>query len=140
PDAVYVELYHDAMDVFVAAARASEGLDALRAGPLIYAGRVHQCRVLLEQLAERQLVPERLLACGDLEQVKALALAGVGVALLPRRVAAYEQEGRLVRLDPALPHFPDTISLVYRADLHRTRAARLLKDALVRYGRLLDEK
>jgi DNA-binding transcriptional LysR family regulator len=80
-----------------------------------------------------------MLSCGDLELVKSLALAGIGVALLPRRVAAYAQEGRLVRLHPELPVIPDVISLVYRADMHRTRAAMRLKDALVAYGKRLDE-
>ena len=88
--------------------------------------------------AANSLVPTRLLSCGDLELVKSLALEGIGVALLPRRVAAYGQEGKLVRLHPALPHFPDIICLVYRADLHRTRAAVRLKDALVAHGKKLD--
>ncbi len=44
-----------------------------------------------------------------------------------------------MRLHPSLPYFPDTISLVYRADVHKTRAAVRVKDALVAYGRLLDE-
>ena len=48
-------------------------------------------------------MPTRRLSCGDLELVKSLALEGVGAALLPRRVAAYGQEGRLVRLHPELP-------------------------------------
>ena len=163
PDLVMVELFHDAMDVLVAtdpkrprsvpppaasdASRAAEAADALaaaharlRAGPLVHAGRIAQCRELIDRLAAEQLVPTRVLSCGDLELVKSLALAGVGVALLPRRVAAYGHPGKLRRLHPSLPFIPDTISLLYRADMHRTRAATRLKDALVAHGRRLEEQ
>ncbi len=144
PDLVLVELFHDAVDVFVAAASAPPQDDLalaqerLKQGPLIYAGRVAQCRDLMDRLAAAGLLPVGRLSCGDLELVKSLALAGLGVALLPRRVAAYGQEGSLRRLHQALPFIPDTIHLLYRTDLHRTRAALRLKNALVAYGRGLD--
>lgn len=143
PELVLVELFEDAMDLFVAAPEGSAPLEReaamarLREGPLVFAGRVSQCRDLIERLAHEQLLPERLLSCGDLELVKSMALAGVGVALLPRRVAAYGQPGRLRRLHPSFPFFPDTIVLAYRADLHRTRAAMRLKDAIAAHGQAL---
>jgi len=110
----------------------------LLAGPLIYAGRVKQCQDLCDQLAGAGLMSTRKLVCGDLELVKSLALAGIGPALIPRRVAAYGNAGRLVRLHASLPFIPDTICLLYRADMHRTKAAMRVKDALVAYGRSLD--
>ncbi len=145
-DLVLVPLFHDAVDVVVAAStlpggRAlsrEEAYTRLREGPLVFAGRVGQATELLGRLAAESLLPTRRLSCGDLELVKSLALEGVGVALLPRRVAAYGQRGRLVRLHPELPSIPDIISLVYHADLHRTRAALRLKDALVEHGRAMD--
>jgi molybdate transport repressor ModE-like protein len=165
PELVLIELFKDAMDVFVSSAamplpadaappssrarapvssrRNDPGLVAarerLKAGPLVYAGRVPQCQDLIGRLAAEALLPNRLLSCGDLELVKSLALAGVGVALLPRRVAAYGQKGKLRRLHPSMPFFPDTIFLAFRADMHRTRAATRLKDALVAHGRRLGE-
>ncbi len=137
---VIVDLFKDAVDVFVAAhllANASPK-ELLRDRPLVFAGRVEQCRSIIEQLASAGLLPSRLLSCGDLELTKSLALAGVGVALLPRRVAAYGQRGKLVRLDPDLPFFPDKISLIFRGDSHKTRAAARLKEALVAHGKRLD--
>ncbi|WP_293269872.1 LysR family transcriptional regulator substrate-binding protein [Nannocystis sp.] len=107
--------------------------------PLIFAGRVQQCGELLEQLAERGAVPQRLLSCGDFELVKSLALAGVGVAILPRRIAAYGHEGALRRLHPRLPIVPDEIVLVYRADLPKTRAAAFLKDAIASTSRAMPD-
>jgi DNA-binding transcriptional LysR family regulator len=147
PDLVMVELFKDAVDLFVAADLLPQGgggdsltaaQDILRRGPLIYAGRVNQCQELLGRLAADGLLPVRLLSCGDLELVKSLALAGLGAALLPRRVAAYNQEGKLRRLHGQLPYIPDTICLLYRGDMHRTRAALRLKDAIVGYGRTLE--
>ena len=143
PDLVLVELFKDAMDVFVATSALPFGepleLEAaharLRAGPLVYAGRVPQCDDLIGHLAAFGLLPTRMLSCGDLELVKSLTLEGIGVSLLPRRVAAYGQKGKLARLHPALPFIPDTICLLYHADLHRTRAALRLKDAMIAHGR-----
>lgn len=110
----------------------------LIAGPLIYAGRVKQCQDLVDQLAGAGLLSMRKLVCGDLELVKSLALAGIGPALIPRRVADYGHPGRLVRLHSTLPFIPDTICLLYRADMHRTKAAMRVKDELVAYGKRLD--
>lgn len=153
PDLVLIRLFRDAVDLFVAAppdappaprgaafygpegCATRELADArarLEEGPLIFAGRVHQCGWLMDQLAERGIVPGRHLSCGDFELVKTLALAGVGVAILPRRIAAYGHEGALRRLHPDLPSFPDDICLIYRADLPKTRAALHLKEAIVR--------
>ncbi len=140
PELVIVELFKDAMDVFVAAhlREKSSPEELLKARPLVFAGRVEQCQALIDQLAAAGLLPTRLLSCGDLELTKSLALGGVGVALLPRRVASYGQRGKLVRLDPNLPFFPDKICLLFRADSHRTKAAVRLKEALIAHGRQLD--
>jgi DNA-binding transcriptional LysR family regulator len=173
PDLVIVELFHDAVDLFVAAdapgsapesrvrsakaagtkrgskrARESEegayeaelieARQRLVTGPLIFAGRFSQWHAIVDKLASAGIVPQRRLACGDHELVKSLVLAGIGVAILPRRVANYGHEGKLRRLHPSLPIFPDRICLVYRADAHRTRAAMRVKDALVKYGRAME--
>jgi DNA-binding transcriptional LysR family regulator len=144
PDLVIRPLFHDAMDFFVLRAPKERPLtlaDAharLRRGPLVHAGRVFQCRELIERLAAAELLPSTLFDCGDLELVKSLALAGFGVALLPRRVADYGHPGALRRLHPELPFVPDSIALVHRPDAHRTKAYKLLKTALTEHGQSLD--
>jgi DNA-binding transcriptional LysR family regulator len=70
--------------------------------------------------------------------VKSFALAEMGVAILPRRVARYWQERRLRRLHPALPFIADEIHLLFRGDAHRTRAFVTTKNAIVAHGRALD--
>jgi molybdate transport repressor ModE-like protein len=137
PDLVLVRLFRDAVDLFARAdSDPGDDLEAamarVRTGPLIFAGRVQQCSELVGQLAELGAVPQRLLSCGDFELVKSLALAGVGVAILPRRIAAYNAEGLLRRLHTGLPAIPDDIVMVYRADLPKTRAVTYLREAITR--------
>jgi DNA-binding transcriptional LysR family regulator len=97
-----------------------------------------QAHTLRERLQAAQLLSARQLPCGDLALAKSLALAGIGVTILPRRVAATEQQGQLWRLHADLPFTHDQVYLAYRADLHRTRAALRLKDALVEQGQRLE--
>jgi DNA-binding transcriptional LysR family regulator len=142
PDLVLVDLFKDGVTAFVSSEEPEcqtieEAQDRLSRGPLIFAGRIPQCRELISRFEAQSCLPERMLDCGDLELVKSLALGGIGVALLPRRVALYNHDGKIRALHPELAEFPDTIFLVYRGDIHRTRAAMKLKDALVTYGRSL---
>lgn len=149
PDAVVVELFGDAVDLFVRvpegfppppayACDSAESASALlRETRLIYADRVSQSHAIIDILGAEGRAPVRRLACGDLEMVKSLTLGGHGVGVLPRRVALYGQPGRLRRVHSGCPFFPDTISLIYRSDLHRTVAASRVKDALVAFGRSL---
>jgi len=141
-DLVMVKLYRDGIELFVSSKEPPvnnriQALIRVRKGPLIAASRVAQVRDLMARFQSDDVMPSRVLDCGDLQLVKSLAVAGLGVALLPRRVAGNGDPTALRRLHPELPGFPDTIYLLYRADLHRTQAALKLKDALVEYGRTL---
>jgi|SRR4051812_28279140 DNA-binding transcriptional LysR family regulator len=144
PDLVQMKLFRDAVDLFVLAETAppvgdlEAAKERLRRGPLVFAGRILQSQQIIDKLAAMDALPSRLLPCGDLELVKSFALAGLGVAVLPRRVARYWQEGRLRRLHPALPFMADEIHLLFRGDAHRTRAFVITKDAILAYGRALD--
>jgi len=152
---VLTQLFHDATDFFVASssedmaspvntrdtASRSRHWDTvcaqLRSGPLVYVSYMSQAHVLRERLGAEQLLPAQQLRCGELEVVKSLALAGVGVAILPRRVAASDPLKRLHRLHPDLPFIHDAVYLIHRADLHHTQAVVRLKDALVAHGQRL---
>ena len=142
PDLVLVDLFKDGVTAFVSSdepecATPEDAQARISRGPLIFAGRIPQCQDLISRFASEARLPERMLDCGDLELVKSLALGGIGVALLPRRVAMYGHDAKLRELHPSIAEFPDTIFLIYRGDIHRTRAAMKLKDALVSYGRSL---
>lgn len=158
PDVVLTELFRDAIDVFVAAPDGQSGpadpaayygeqgarfsdLDEARTyfenHQLIYPSRVEECARLLERLDANGFAPPRRLDCGDFGLVKSLALSGIGPALLPRRIAAHQTIGQLRRLHHTLPVFEDSVQLVFRADLHRTRAATYLKEELVRSAKAM---
>ena len=141
PDLVLVELFRDHVELVVradgAATTWAAASERLVRGPLIYAPQVPQSRELLERLAARGLVPARRVEVGDLGVIKELALGGAGIAILPRRVAAHGSGGALVALHDGLHGIPDMIRLIYRVDLHRRRAANLVKTALVDHGRTL---
>lgn len=144
PDLVLVKLFHDAMDFFVCASEPpcptrEEAHGRVRRGPLVYSGRVAQCQELVQRMSAESTHAARMLSCGELELVKSLTLAGLGVGVLPRRVAAYGSAGGLRRLHPELPFIHDTIYLAWRADLYRTAAAARLKESLVEYGRAMPE-
>ena len=148
PELVLVELFDDAVDFFTLASAKGkspartidDALAKIAAGPLVHAARVTESQTLLANLEERGCVPSRSLSCGDFEMVKSILLAGVGVGLLPRRVAAYGHEGRLVRLHEDLPYFSDRILLAFRADMHKTKGAIALKEALIERGKRLRAK
>ncbi|MCA9684077.1 MAG: LysR family transcriptional regulator, partial [Myxococcales bacterium] len=103
---VMVEAFRDAVALVARAdglARpgSREEIEArLRAGPLIYAARVNQCQQIVDTMRGLDLLPPRLLTTGDLELTKTLTLAGLGVGILPRRVADYGHEGELVVVHP----------------------------------------
>jgi LysR family cyn operon transcriptional activator len=145
PDLVLVDLFHDQVALFADAAIISgerpltwaAATKLVRARPLLYVPHVPQALEILTQLDTRGLAPSRRLECGDVQLVKELALAGTGVAILPRRVASHGQGSRLEALHPRLPSVADTIRLVYRADTQRTRAAGIVKEALVAHGRAI---
>jgi len=154
PELVLTQLFHDACDFFVLAPpQETQGKDTapeprpswewetvctlLRRGPLVYVTYMPQAQTMIERLGASGLLPAQQLPCDDLELAKSLAVSGVGVTILPRRVAASDPLGRLQRLHPALPWVHDVIYLAYRADGHRTRAAIRLKDALIEHGRRL---
>jgi DNA-binding transcriptional LysR family regulator len=144
PDLVLVDLFHDRV-VLATADGASDAswsaaVKLLRARPLAYVPHVPQSIEIVTQLDERALAPARRLECGDVQLLVQLALGGGLVAILPRRVAAHGGHGRLVPLHPRLPSVADTIRLVYRADAQRTRAAALVKDALVAHAGSMAEE
>ena len=144
PELVFVDLFTDAVDFIVPAEQRAnsldEALERVKKGPLVFAGRIQQSQQLLDALIAFDAVPARMLSCGDLEMVKSLVMAKLGVALLPRRVATYGHDRIIDRLHPDMPFIPDSIKLVYRADMHRTRAALLVKDSLIKSGRLLEAR
>ena len=137
PDLVLLELFRDEVALMASdppVAGFSQAVAGLRKKPLLYVPHVPQAMEIIDLMAARGLLPERRVEIGDVQMVLELALAGVGAGILPRRVAAHAGPGRLQPVHPRFPTVADTIRLIYRSDMHRTRAATLLKDALAAHG------
>lgn len=143
-DLVIVDCFEDEIQV-MGPAPAPPDLGAaeerLRRGPLVWPARSPFDEVV-RRLASKNLVPSRRIPVGDLGLARSLAVAGIGPVVLPRRVAELGtppgQTPALVRLHPELPAFRDQIHLVFRADLHRTRAGARVREEILARGRALD--
>lgn len=140
PDCVVQKLFDDRVELIVAASLRRRGpkkpSDFLAAQRLIYVPVLQQVQFILGALSKAGLAPRQHLPCSSMELVKSLVLDGVGIGVLPHRVATYGvASGRLVAVSRELPSFDDSIVLVRRWDMHETAAARLLLDALRLHGR-----
>lgn len=135
PDCVIIPLFSDRVELLALASLVKKG-DVDASYPLLYVPVLRQTQWILERLPAA-LKERRHLACSSMELVKSLVADGAGIGILPRRVASHGlPNGRLKPLAHA-PGFDDRIALVRRADLHETRAARLVIDALKAQGKAL---
>lgn len=139
PDCVIQELFQDRVELMVSSAlsrRRKRGAGQIfERHPLIYVPAIRQCQFLAAAVEQAGHEP-RHLGCSSMELVKSLVLDGVGVGILPWRVATHGvSSGRLSMLTEELPCFEDRICLVRRFDAHVTRASRLLWEALREHGR-----
>ncbi len=133
PDLVIVPMFRDVIAVVTARKRPPP------TAPLFHVPRIPSSERVVEALRARGQLPERVVPCGDLELVKSLVLRGVGLGVLPWRVAIHDTpRGALRLVDRTWPFEVDVGSLMYRADLHRTHGAMRVHDEILRRGRQLD--
>jgi DNA-binding transcriptional LysR family regulator len=142
PDCVIVELFEDHVGFVVSAALRRKMRRSARRSvaevPLICVPVLRQTQFLVGALAKEGIEPPSQLTCSSMELVKSLVLDGVGIGILPFRVAGHGvSAGRLVGLGEDLPIFEDVITLVRRWDLPMTAGARVLVDGLREHGRAM---
>ncbi len=143
-DSVVVKLFEDRVGFVVSAAMwRKRGLRAealLGQVPLLHVPELQQTQHLIGGLSAAGITPPSQLTCSSMELVKSLVLDGVGVGILPYRVANYGAGAdRLVRLGGSLPVFDDEITLLRRYDLPMTAAARVLIDGIREHGLAMPE-
>jgi LysR family nitrogen assimilation transcriptional regulator len=132
-DLVVVPMFRDVMCVVRATRRPPPN------ATLFYVPRISLSERVVDSLRSNGQLPDRVVACGDLELVKSFVMEGAGLGVLPWRVATHGTPRGAVRLvDPKLPFEVDVGCLFYRSDLHRTRGALLMRDEIVRRGSRLD--
>lgn len=131
PECVILPLFDDHVELLVLTKLLKKDVSAL---PLLYVPVLTQTQWVLSRLPSS---PRRHLTCSSMELVKSLVVEGAGVGILPRRVAEHGLVAKTLSPLPGTPRFEDHVALVRRVDMHQTRAARVLLDALRAHGETL---
>lgn len=136
PDLVMMPAFQDIVQIFAleSASNEEEATQRLRESRLIVPARAPFDQ-LLEAITAGGITPEQVLTTGDLGLARSLAIAGLGLALLPSRVAT--NGSPLVPLHRSLPRIEDQVYLVWRSNQPKTRAHITLREALLTYARSL---
>lgn len=94
-----------------------------------------QTQALLKQQARKGKPFARTISSSNLEVVASLTASGAGVGILPSRVARQAggstKGSRLAPLSADAPRYADQVCLVYRADAQKSRASRVISQAIV---------
>ncbi len=103
-------------------------------GVLICDPELVQTQAIQKQLAKKGLIFNRVISTSNLEVVTALVAGQAGVGILPGRVALRVKAMGLKPLEvKENPKFQDKICLVFRADVQRSKASRMI-------SKLIEEK
>jgi len=117
PELIIKNLYEDAVTLWVAP-------KALK-NVLICEPDLPQTTNILQQLAKGKTSFERVIHSSSLEVITGLVSKGIGVGILPTRVATRLKEYNLKLFDPSI-FFADKICLVYRPDVQKSGASKML--------------
>lgn len=130
PDLVIKELYADEVLFWIAKNPSSTQNFDSQKGVLICDLNLVQVQKLLGDLQKRKQGFKRIIQSSNLEVVTDLTASGVGVGILPRRVATRITAYNLKPLDDRMPVFKDKICLIYRADSQKTKGSQIIIDAI----------
>lgn len=122
PDLVIKEICQDVIQLWV-----SPRVDAANKDILICNPQLLQTQDILQRLRKRKINFSRIINSSSLDVIADLVASGSGVGVLPTRVA---KNHNLKLLGKDLPHYNDRICAVYRADMPKTYANRLLISAI----------
>lgn len=122
PDLILKELCRDEVSVWK---RKGSSL----ADVLIYDPSLFQTQWILEKLQKKGLRYKRKIESSNLEVIASLLQAGVGHAILPKRVAL-QNPFPLEEAHPSLPQFQDHLYLVYRPSLRRSALGKTFIEAV----------
>ena len=94
---------------------------------------LNQTQSILKKLEKSGLNYKKLLTSSSLELIASLTSEGVGVGILPTRVAQRDSSQALIPYSSQSPYYSDKICLIYRADSQKTKAARTIIDSIQNY-------
>jgi LysR family transcriptional regulator, cell division regulator len=130
PDLVIKELCKDEVRFWCAAAPSSTQVLDPNKGVLICDLSLAQTQKLLGELKKKNMGFKRVIQSSNLEVITDLTSSGVGIGILPNRVATRLPSHRLKPLSGQLPVFKDRICLIYRADSQKTKGSEIILDAI----------
>jgi Transcriptional regulator len=132
PDLVINELCNDDVLFWTAAKPSSTQSLNSETGVLICDLNLIQVQKLIDDLQKKGQGFKRVIQSSNLEVITELTAAGVGVGILPQRVATRISAQKLKPLHENLPIFKDKICIVYRADAQKTQGSRIIIEAMKR--------
>lgn len=130
PDLVIKELCTDQVQLWISK-DASPTQDIRSEDAVLICDRnLHQAQTLLTDLQKKKLSFKRVIHSSNLEVIANLTAAGVGIGILPKRVATRISSYQLKPLGSGMPTFKDRVCLVYRADMQKTQGAQTIIKAI----------
>lgn len=122
PDLVIKEICQDTIQFWMSPSAKTVNKDVLICNPQLL-----QTQDILLRLRKKKLEFPRIINSSSLNVIADLVASGAGVGILPTRVAK-NHNFKLFGKD--MPHYSDRICVVYRADMPKSYANRLLIDAI----------
>ncbi len=122
PDLVIKEICQDTIQFWMSPQTKTVNTSVLICNPQLL-----QTQDLLQRMRKKKIEFSRVIHSSSLTVIADLVSMGTGVGILPSRVAAnYE----LKSFGKDLPHYNDRICVIFRADMPKTYASRILVDAI----------
>ncbi len=119
PDLIIRELCQDVVTLW-----AKPALDKRHQSVLISEPDLLQTQAIVKQLEKKGLHFGRNITSSSLEVITSLTAAGVGVGVLPSRVATHYKSLNLKPFGTDAPEFKDRICLIYRADTQKSASSK----------------
>lgn len=130
PDLVIKELYTDSVCFWTAKKPSpTQKVDSGEA-VLICDPNLTQVQKLLGELQKKKINFKRTIYSPNLEVITEMVMSGVGVGILPTRVATRHSSFELQVLEKQFPQFKDRICLVYRGDSQKTKGHSVILESI----------
>lgn len=91
-----------------------------------------QSQKMTGSLKKKEILFEKYLHSNNLELVSRMTAAGLGVGVIPSRVAMMQDKGRIEKID-SWPTYKDKVCLVYRHEMRQTDAFKAIIDLIKSY-------
>jgi len=130
PDLVIKPLCKDDVSFWTSSKPTANQVLDMETGVLLCDLNLTQVKKLLSDLQKKKQGFKRIIQSCNLEVIAEMTAAGVGVGILPTRVATRDSVHGLKPLKGKLPIFKDDICLVYRADAQKNQGSKVLIEAI----------